>query len=99
MAKKARRETYRFALHFLAPNVSEGHLPGSPRVHIRLKNVTGDARGNKFVTCECVSLRELDEQIAMLRDELRLLRAEAQRRFKKHREAEERHWKWRDRRH
>ena len=96
--RRRRRGTYRFGLEFLSPNVGKGHLPGSPHVRLYLR-VESTHRGRISLTDDCVSLRELDDQISILRDELRILRAEARHKFKRHRDAEERQRNWRERRH
>ncbi len=102
IVKRRRRrklDPVRIGLDFRAPKMAKGHMPGRPVMQLCLQFFSKGRHGMPLLTSECVSMAELDGQIALLRRDLRLVRAEAKRRYARHERDEARHFAWQDKRH
>ncbi|HDY87971.1 MAG TPA: hypothetical protein ENH82_07660 [bacterium] len=67
--------TYSFELMLHKP--SKGDPPWPSIAQIYVKTHTSDEKGHIFITPECVSMRELEEQIDRLQQELEIIRKKA----------------------
>jgi len=73
--------TYSLDLMFREP--SKGDHPGSSIAQIYVTTHTSDEKGHIFITPHCVSMREFEEQIDRLKQELETIRKKANQKFKK----------------
>ena len=73
--------TYSLDLLFLES--SKGNLPGPSIAQIYIKTHTSDEKGHILITPNCVSMREFEEQIDRLKQELDALKKKANQKFTK----------------
>lgn len=73
--------TYSLELLFREP--AKGNLPGPRIAQIYVKTHTSDEKGHIFITPDCVSMREFEEQINCLNQELETIRKKAKQKFAK----------------
>jgi uncharacterized small protein (DUF1192 family) len=73
--------TYSLDLIFRKP--SKGDLPGPGIARIYIKTHTRDKEGHISITPNCVSMRELEEQIECLKQELETIKKKAKQKFAK----------------
>ena len=71
--------TYSFELDF--KDGKDGSIPYSALAQIRIKSSTCDAAGHIFITSQCVTPAEFDEQIERFKRELDDIRQQARARF------------------
>lgn len=71
--------TYSLDLLFSKP--LKGQLLGPPLAQIYVKTHTGDEKGHILITPHCFSLREFEEQIDRLKEELETIRKKAREQF------------------
>jgi hypothetical protein len=62
---------------------SKGQPPGPGIAHIYVRTYSGNKKGDIFITPDCFSMRELEEQIERLKRELETIRKKANRKFPK----------------
>ena len=73
--------TYSLDVIFRKP--SKGELSGHVMAHVYVKSHTRDKEGYVLITPDCVSLREIEEQINRLKEELEIIRTKAKEKFAK----------------
>jgi len=73
--------TYSLDLIFHKPSKGEHRGPGMAQIYI--KSHSSDKKGHIFITPSCVSLREFEEQIDRLKEELEIIRKKAKQKFAK----------------
>jgi hypothetical protein len=70
---------YSFDLIFLKPLKNELHGPVIAQIYV--KAYSSDKKGHIFITPDCVSWREFEEQIDRLKKELEIIRKKAKQKF------------------
>ena len=73
--------THRIDLIFSEPSSDE--LPGPRIAQIYVKSPLSDKKENVFITSQCVSMREFEGQIELLKQELETIRKKAKQKFAK----------------
>jgi hypothetical protein len=62
---------------------SKEQLPGPGIAHTYVRTYSGNKEGDIFITPDCFSMRELEEQIDRLKKELETIKKKAQQEFAK----------------
>lgn len=71
-----------YSLDLLFRIPTENDLPGPSIANIYIKTHTIDKNGHIFITPDCVSQKEIEEQIDRLKEELDTIRKEVHKKFK-----------------
>jgi hypothetical protein len=70
--------TYSLDLDF---RKSDPKFPAPPIAQIFIKTSTGNEKGTRFITPQCVNFREFDYEIRRLEEELKTIRRTAKQKF------------------
>lgn len=73
--------TYSLDVIFRKP--SKGEISGPVMAQVYVKSHTRDKKGYILITPDCVSLREIEEQVNRLKEELEIIRKKAKEKLAK----------------